>query len=136
YLTANLQFEVSRHSNALLVPNAALRWRPTAQQVAPESRDEFVRAQRKTRASPGDKPGAGADKERHDRSTLWVEDNGFVKPVKVRIGLSDGLQTEIVKGDLQEGAAVVVGEARANADSGTSNPFAPKMFSGSSNKQQ
>ncbi|HLJ94688.1 MAG TPA: efflux RND transporter periplasmic adaptor subunit, partial [Gemmataceae bacterium] len=26
YLTANLQFEVSKHSNALLVPNAALRW--------------------------------------------------------------------------------------------------------------
>lgn len=136
YLTANLQFEVSRHTNALLVPNAALRWRPTAQQVAPEARDEFVRAQRKTRATPGEKPVAGAEKDRHDRGTLWVEDSGFVKPVKVRIGLSDGLQTEIVKGDIQEGATVVVGEARPTIDSGTSNPFAPKMFSGSGNKQQ
>jgi HlyD family secretion protein len=131
YLTANLQFEVSRHSHALLVPNAALRWRPTAQQVAPESRDDFIRAQRK-KAAPGEKPIAGAEKDRHDRGTLWVEDNGFAKPVKVRIGLNDGLQTEIVKGEIQEGGAVVVGEARANTESGTSNPFTPKLF----NKKQ
>jgi HlyD family secretion protein len=136
YLTANLQFEVSKHTSVLLVPNAALRWRPTMQQVAPEARDEYIRSQRKSKTPPGEKPIAGAEKERHDRGTLWVEDNGFVKPVKVRIGLSDGLQTEIVKGDIQEGANVVVGETRANTDSGTSNPFAPKMFSGSSNKQQ
>ena len=48
----------------------------------------------------------------------------------------DGLQTEIVKGEIQEGASVVVGEARANTESGSSNPFAPKLFSGSGNKQQ
>jgi HlyD family secretion protein len=131
YLTANVQFEVSRHTHVLLVPNAALRWRPTAQQVAPEARDEFVRSQRK-RTAPGEKPVASAEKEHHDRGTLWVEDNGFVKPVKVRIGLSDGLQTEIVKGDIQEGAYLVVGEARANTESSTSNPFTPKLF----NKKQ
>jgi HlyD family secretion protein len=136
YLTANLQFEVSKHTNALLVPNAALRWRPTPQQVAPEARDEFMRSQRKGRASPGDKAPTGTEKERHDRGTLWIEDNGFVKPVRVRIGLSDGLQTEIVKGDIQEGANVVVGESRPITESGNSNPFAPKLFSGSGNKQQ
>ena len=131
YLTTNLQFELNKRTNVLLVPNAALRWRPTAQQVAPEVRDEFIRSQRR-KAAPGEKPIAGVEKERHDRGTLWVEDSGFVKPVKVTIGLTDGLQTEIVKGDLQEGAAVVVGEARANAEGGTSNPFTPKLF----NKKQ
>jgi HlyD family secretion protein len=106
------------------------------QQVAPEARDEFTRSQRKAKTAPGEKPPAGVDKEPHDRGLLWVEDNGFVKPVKVRTGLSDGLQTEIVKGDIQEGATVVVGEGRANSNGGTTNPFAPKMFSGSGNKQQ
>src|SRR5205823_11154354 len=28
YLTANVNFEVSKHENVLLVPNAALRWKP------------------------------------------------------------------------------------------------------------
>src|SRR5205814_7076430 len=41
YLTANLQFEISKHANVLLVPNAALRWKPSPNQVAPEARDEY-----------------------------------------------------------------------------------------------
>ncbi len=134
YLTANLVFEIDKHSGVLLVPNAALRWKPTPQQVAPEARDAYVRSQRKTKAQPGDKPAPGAEKEHHDRGILWVEDNGFVKPVKVRTGLSDGLQTEILKGEVQEGAAVVVGESRADENDSTSNPFAPKLFGG--NKKQ
>ncbi len=134
YLTANLLFQIDKHSGVLLVPNAALRWKPAPQQVAPEVRAEYVRSQRKTKTPPGEKPAPSADKEHHDQGTLWVEDNGYVKPVKVRIGLSDGLQTEIVKGDIQEGATVVVGESRADDNAGTSNPFAPKLFN--NNKKQ
>ena len=36
YLTARLQFEVDTRQNVLLVPNAALRWRPDAQTIVPE----------------------------------------------------------------------------------------------------
>ena len=35
YLTANVQFEVDKRSGVLLVPNAALRWKPQASQIAP-----------------------------------------------------------------------------------------------------
>jgi HlyD family secretion protein len=136
YLTANVQFEIDKHKDVLLVSNAALRWKPSPQQVVPEARDEYVRSQSRNKAAPGDKPPPGADKEPHNRGILWVEDNGFVKPVKVKIGLSDGLQTEIVKGDIPEGAKVVVGEGRANNGGGTSNPFAPKMFGGSNKPPQ
>jgi hypothetical protein len=50
----------------------------------------------------------------------------------VRYGLSDGANTEIAGGDLQEGMEVVVGEARpdAGAMSSSSNPFTPQMFGG------
>lgn len=136
YLTANLQFEISKRHNVLLVPNAALRWKPSPQQVAPEARDEYVRSQSRSKTPPGEKAAPVADKEPHNRGILWVEDNGFVKPIKVRIGLSDGLQTEIVKGEIAEGAKVVVGEGRAANGGGTSNPFAPKMFGGTKPQQQ
>jgi HlyD family secretion protein len=136
YLTANLQFEISKRSGVLLVPNAALRWKPTLQQVAPESRDDYAKSQKKNKVAPGEKPAAGTDKEPHNRGVLWVEDKGYVRPIKVRIGLSDGVQTEIVKGDIQEGAAVVVGEGRPTDSAGTTNPFAPKMFGGNKPQQQ
>jgi HlyD family secretion protein len=129
YETANLQFEVSKHSHALLVPNTALRWKPTPPMVVPEARDDYINAQRK-KAQPGDKPAKGAENEQHHRGVLWVEDNGFVRPVKVKTGLSDGAMTEIVAGDIPEGATVVVGENRAGDGGGATNPFAPKMFGG------
>src|SRR5262245_24531189 len=49
YLTANLQFEVSKRNQVLLVPNTALRWKPSPDRVVPEARDEFIRSQRKTK---------------------------------------------------------------------------------------
>jgi HlyD family secretion protein len=135
YLTTNMQFEVDKRSQALLVTNAALRWKPTPAQVVPEARDDYARALRRKAAASdktagGAKPAAAGEKEAHNQGTLWVEDSGFVRPIKVRTGLSDGLVTEIVGGDLEEGAAVVVGETRVNNGGGASNPFAPKMFGG------
>jgi HlyD family secretion protein len=144
YLTANLQFQVAEHKDALLVPNAALRWKPTSpEQVAPDARDDYARSQRrkageKAAAAAGEggaKP-AGADKEKdsHDRAVVWVQDGQYVRPVKVTIGLSDGAMTEVLKGDLQPGAALVVGENRGGGPEGTTNPFTPQMFGG--NKKQ
>ncbi len=38
YMTADLKFEVERHPDVLLVPNAALRWRPQPSEIAPDHR--------------------------------------------------------------------------------------------------
>ncbi|HEV2950222.1 MAG TPA: efflux RND transporter periplasmic adaptor subunit [Gemmataceae bacterium] len=128
YMTANLDFEIDRHPNALLVPNAALRWQPAPQQVAPDARADFVKTLRAAKGTPEGKPPEKA-KDGHDRGRVWVEDGEFVRPVKVRTGLSDGTMTEITGGDLQEGTPVVIGESHENnASSGTSNPFTPQMF--------
>jgi HlyD family secretion protein len=131
YLTANLHFEISNRSNVLLVPSTALRWRPQAQQVAPDAREAFLKSlRRRADKNPADKAAAKAEKERQAHGTLWVEDNGFVRPVKVRVGLSDGLMTEVSGEGLDDGTDVVVGEVRQNNGGGTTNPFTPQMFGG------
>ena len=68
---------------------------------------------------------------------VWVEDNGFLRPIKIRLGLTDGNMTEVADGKLQEGTPVVVGEGRAAAAGGDdgANPFAPKMFGGKKKMQ-
>src|SRR5262249_42173603 len=130
YLTANLQFIVSEKSSTLLVPKAALRWRPQANQVHPDIRDKFVKSLRQKKAEG--KP--AAEKDRVERGTVWVVDEGFVRPVRVRIGLGDGAMTEILGNDLREGVELVVGEARQENGGETTNPFTPQMFGGK--KQQ
>jgi HlyD family secretion protein len=138
YLTANLQFQVAEHKDVLLVPNAALRWKPASPwQVAPDAREDWVRLLRrkageKAAAAAGEakpKP-AGPEKETHDRAVVWVQDGAFVRPAKVQIGLSDGANTEVVKGDLEPGATLVIGENHAGGPEGTTNPFTPQMFGG------
>ncbi len=58
YLTANVEFEVARHKNVLLVPNAALRWYPDPEMVAPDVRKAMADKQKtaKEDAEATDKP--------------------------------------------------------------------------------
>jgi HlyD family secretion protein len=138
YLTANLSFKVDERSQALLVPNAALRWSPTStDQVVPEARADFEQAQRRLELPDGGKAQSD-DARRQSRGTVWVEDNGLVRPVAVHLGLTDGNRTEVVEvqgGELTPDTPLVTGEDRAKggavaaAPSGE-NPFAPKVFGG------
>ena len=48
--------------------------------------------------------------------TLWIRQGDFVKPVQVRIGLSDGAVTEISGDGLAEGTEVIVGANRIESD--------------------
>jgi HlyD family secretion protein len=128
YLTANVQFEIAHHTGMLLVPNAALRWRPQPAQVAPQARESFVQAARR-RAN--DRFGSSkSGKTPREQTAVWVQDGDFVRPVEVQLGLSDGSMTEINSGDVHEGMQVVVGEARRESTDSTTNPFTPKMFGG------
>src|SRR5205807_2289938 len=108
---------------ALLVSNAALRYRPPSQLVAPDARKDYARSLK------AKEPGA-SDRERLSQGTVWVTDGKFVRPVKVRIGLSDGNRTEVLDGPVEENTPLVVGEAQAGAAAEGDNPFAPKMFGG------
>ena len=65
---------------------------------------------------------------------MWVPDGPFVRPVRVKLGLSDGTRTEITDGELKEGMNVVAGDALQTGGEDSSNPFAPQMFGGK--KQQ
>jgi HlyD family secretion protein len=134
-MTANLQFEVDRRENVLLASNAALRYRPAPEQMVPEARQAALQKQKaKGQDGSGPAPAAAApapEKDRHKHGTVWVEEGTLLRPIKVRLGLSDGNMTEVVDGKLEDSTAVVVGESRAVAGSDEgANPFAPKMFGG------
>ncbi len=116
YMTANLQFEVARRDDVLLVPSQALRWRPLPEQVVPEARDDAFAPEFSSAAKTS---GAAADRDQEGKpGTLWVEaGGGLVRPVAVRVGLSDGVQSELlpfdkVIADLKPRARVVVGQVR------------------------
>jgi HlyD family secretion protein len=135
YLTANVQFELDRRSNVLLVPNAALRFKPTAEQVAPGFREALPgsgEGKEKTREDqrPADGKPAAAD-DLSGRADLWLPEGDRVRPLAVRVGLSDGTLTEVAGEQLAEGRMVVTGaQQQTSAKTDTSNPFTPTFTRG------
>jgi HlyD family secretion protein len=131
YLTANAKFVVGQRQNVLLVPNAALRWMPPEQQIVPEFRGKRSRGKQAEKANPG-KPAAKTDQDKERRGIIWLPEGNQVRPVSLRLGLSDGSMTEVVSPQLKTGTLVVVGEALAqegNEKSGPgASPFTPKFF--------
>jgi HlyD family secretion protein len=137
YLTANVQFELDRRKNVLLVPNAALRWTPSAEQLAPNyraafqdssARDEKPQGNAQTASSAGQAPGEQSE------AVLWVAEGSHVRPVSVTVGLSDDIKTEVAGKGLTEGMEVIVGaqtqssdQTEASSQTETTNPFTPKI---------
>jgi HlyD family secretion protein len=124
YLTASVQFEINRKPGVLLVPSSALRWTPSAEQISPAHRTPPA-APGPAAGGPGrpggGKPGSG--------SRLWVKEGSFVKPIPVRPGETDGVNTEVEGEGLAEGLEVVTGFiVPLSSTSQSSNPFAPKMM--------
>jgi hypothetical protein len=130
YLTANLQFKVDERTDALLVPNAALHYRPTPALVAPDHRALYEQGLRRATAEDGTAAEPSA-KKRLTRATIWVPDGEFVRPIKVRVGLTDGVMTEVVdviKDQLTPETEIVTGEnPTAASREGTVNPFGPRL---------
>jgi HlyD family secretion protein len=128
YLTANVQFITGRRENVLVVPNVALRWVPKANQVAPEFRQvaDATGGAKKPGLAPTPAPTGPGGRPR----TLWAVQGNFVRPVRVKAGLTDGTLTEVAGADLSEGMKVAVGTqpsgVTAAAGSGTS-PFTPRL---------
>ncbi|MGA2173173.1 MAG: HlyD family efflux transporter periplasmic adaptor subunit, partial [Sedimentisphaerales bacterium] len=131
YLTANVNFEVSRRDNVLQVANAALRWKPKTEQVAPEYQSVLNESAEQSKGSgkkQRDPNAQQAQTSNYRKAMLWVSENGLVRPIKVRAGISDDTMTEVQGDELKEGLQVITGEQQLSASSsGTVNPFTPQI---------
>lgn len=131
YLTANVQFELQHFNSVLQVPNAAMRWRPRADQIAPQFRNADLqsdqqgsRTAREFRSASGIEPESGGRKRR----LVWTPDGAYVRPISVRTRASDGVMTVVVGDGLSEGMAVVTGTKSLDSEPGDArNPFTPQF---------
>jgi multidrug efflux pump subunit AcrA (membrane-fusion protein) len=107
---------VSRRDGVLRVPAAAVRFKPTAEQLealSPRAGDRKVTA------------GAVAGKPAGDR--LWLYRNGGLTVAPVRVGAADGQYVELLDGAVQEGTRVVTrvttADEQVSRPSSASNPL-------------
>jgi len=164
-MTATVSFLTGTAENALIVPNAALRFRATPEMMAaagvtnatgePRTAAESLAfaarrdSIRKARAAAGGNAGggqfgggpggqanggaAGATRSRTSGARggfaqLWyVGANGKPAMMRVRTGLSDGQNTQVIGQDLKEGMQVIIGTnastTAASPPATTTSPF-------------
>jgi HlyD family secretion protein len=110
-MTAYVNVIVAQHNSVLLVPNAALRFRP---ETGPEP------------ATPRRRP----QEERADaaRAMVYVLSDSHLVPSPIHAGISDGRFTEIVSGEVKVGDQVVVGTAESAAPGGPPSTLRMRMF--------
>jgi HlyD family secretion protein len=151
-MTATVDFYTDHRDQVLLVPNVALRFLPTdamtaeitknmEQEVAnlPDSIKKKFQAQtnQPTQRMTGGNGGPGgigggsgnANRRRSSNRIYYVDDKGKLLMSPVMIGLTDGKNTEIVRGrNIKEGMKIISGIAdnsTAAASSRTTNPLMP-----------
>ncbi|MCG2841526.1 efflux RND transporter periplasmic adaptor subunit [Sandaracinobacter sp. RS1-74] len=123
-MTATADIVTTRRENALLVPNAAFRFKPaTAQATGGQQQGGIASAimPRGPRRATGTRT---ATSGRGAQQTLFVKDAaGQPREITVTTGDSNGSVTEVLSGELQEGQEVITGQL-SGAQAGGSRPAA------------
>jgi HlyD family secretion protein len=102
-MTGTANIVVNQIRDALLLPNAALRFVPPA---APEKENRsFVSRLLPIPPRPAQQAGTVNRDRRHQR--VWVLKDGMPAPMPVTVGASDGRLTAIVEGDVRPGLEVI-----------------------------
>ncbi|MFN0249324.1 MAG: efflux RND transporter periplasmic adaptor subunit [Kofleriaceae bacterium] len=137
-MTANVTFVLAQVADAIKIPNSALRFKPTREQMmALRGESGSGSGRRGNRGSGGSGSGSaspfaptggatppwmGGDggmrvRDFGDKKAVWKLVDGKPKMVLVKPGLTDGSSTEMVEGELQPGDQLVTeiqGVAKAN----------------------
>jgi HlyD family secretion protein len=126
-MTADVTVEVAKVADVLRVPNGALRFKPIEVGRAGEN-DAASRtalegtAARGGAAAAGRALAGGMRAARRQQTVYVVLADGQLKPVEVKIGISDGRFTAITDGALNVGDKIAVGFATAKVDQQGSLP--------------
>ncbi|QVL47835.1 MAG: efflux RND transporter periplasmic adaptor subunit [Thiocapsa sp.] len=105
-MTATAEIGVARFRDVLLVPNAALRFSPREDVSKAVSKPSlFNRFAGQAREKP---PSPIRDDAASDSRLVWVLESGVPEAVPVQVGVSDGVVTQILDGNIKPGDDLVV----------------------------
>ena len=123
-MTAYVSIIIAQRKDALLAPNAALRFRPS------EMKPGAGKPHGSSSSQEARKEGRGKNKGATDAArtgTVYVLEKSQLKPAQITLGITDNRFTEVLGGELKEGAAVIVEDSQPPAkDSGA--PRGMRLF--------
>ena len=127
-MTAYVTIGVQSRDDVLLVPNAALRFKP-ADSLGKTVEVKGDVSSNTTANGTDRREGRKGKRGNHDGNTgtVYVVEGDVIRPVSVEIGITDNRMTEITGGELKDGARVIVGE-RPNGDPSKPSSVGMRLF--------
>ncbi|ATY33659.1 efflux RND transporter periplasmic adaptor subunit [Sphingomonas psychrotolerans] len=117
-MTATAEIVTKARPNVLLIPNAALRFRPGAGTSSGQGGIAGALVPRGRRGGGGGAQPKAATMSRGAQQTVYIlGDDGQPQPVQVTTGDTNGTVTEVTGGDLKPGMKVITGQLAAEAGS-------------------
>lgn len=118
-MTATAEIITSRKERVLLVPNAALRFTPTASGGDAQAKGGVTGALVPRRGRRGNRPERTATLDRGAVQTVYVLNAaGEPEAVRVTTGDTNGQMTEVTGGNLKPGARVITGQLSGDEPAG------------------
>ncbi len=130
-MTSTVSILIARRDQALKIPKAALRFQPKLSEQEREELEKASGERKNGRSQEEAKPVSEAQRKRgQGLPRVWtLTPEGFLRPISVRLGISDDQFTELIGDGLQEGQEVVTGmvdkeggRGGASRSSNTSGP--------------
>ena len=118
-MTATADIVTTAKQNVLLVPNAALRFRPA--EAGADSQGGGIAGSLTFRPRRGQRPERSATVGRGAQQTVYIKGaDGKPQPVQVTTGDTDGQMTEVTGGNLKPGQQVITGQLASGDGSSAS----------------
>ncbi|MFA6970766.1 MAG: efflux RND transporter periplasmic adaptor subunit [Gallionella sp.] len=134
-MTAYVSIAVAEQKNTLIVPNAALRFKPANPENKKTLNNQDIT--KNTGGANNGTPGKPKDEKRMSgqprdaySGRVYVLRNGKLVPISVKLGITDNRNTEIISGELNAGDQLVIGDAQNGNGAQTSGaqPMRMRMF--------
>ncbi len=118
-MTATADIVTTARNNVLLVPNAALRFKPVTAAAPSGAASGGIAGALVPRRPRGGGAGAGTPVVRGGSQTVYVKDeSGQPKAVSITTGVTNGTMTEVIGGNLEPGMQVITGQLSGTASTG------------------
>jgi HlyD family secretion protein len=123
-MTAYVNITIAQRDDALLVPNAALRFHLADAGIGAANKSGAGKPHETRQGKSG--MGSMGKGNGGTRGTVYVLENGQPTPVRIMTGITDSRMTEVLGGDLKEGTEVITADRQPPAKSQSSR--GPRLF--------
>lgn len=129
-MTANVSIEVAKKEGVLMLPPAAMRFRPKLDVEVKTDKKSGASSEESAKGTEGRGKNGAGKKGRGNGLKIYLLKDGKPVPSPVKTGIANNSSIELVESELKEGDEVIIGQSGGDAkkkSASSSSPMGPRF---------